>query len=102
MAKAKSTVAEQFDKTDFQADSKQPRTGKHTRNPHDPYKSMDVGLHVSDWHELQAISGELGVGLNELAVWILGDFLKRWRAGERPKIEKPVVRGTLPVSTGRL
>ena len=90
MVKAKSTVKEQFDKTDFQAGSEQPRTGKHTRNPHDPYKSMDVGLRVSDWHELQDISGELGVGLNELAVWILGDFLKRWRAGDRPKIEKPL------------
>jgi len=90
MVKAKSTVKEQFDKTDFQPGSEQPRTGKHTRNPHDPYKSMDVGLRVSDWHELQNISGELGVGLNELVVWILGDFLKRWRAGDRPKIEKPL------------
>jgi hypothetical protein len=90
MVKARTTVNGQLDKTDFRADSQQLRTGKHTRNPHNPYKSMDVGLHVSDWHELQDISGELGVGLNELAVWILGDFLKRWRAGERPKIEKPL------------
>lgn len=90
MAKARSTVKEPFDKTDFQPDSQQPRTGKHTRGPHDPYKSMDVRLRVSDWHELQGISGELGVGLNELAVWVLGDFLKRWRAGERPTIEKPL------------
>src|SRR5512141_423522 len=67
-----------------------PRTGKHTRNPHNPYKSMGVELRVSEWNELQGLSEELGVGLPELAVWILRDFLKRWRAGDRPEIEKPL------------
>lgn len=90
MVKAKSTVKGQLDQADFQAVDQGARTGKHTRNPHDPHKSMDVALHVSDWHELQEISGEVGIGLNELAVWILMDFLKRWRAGDRPTIDKPL------------
>ena len=48
----------------------------------DPIKVSGVGIRESEWQQLEAIAGEMGISKHALAAYAVRDFLKRWEAGE--------------------
>ena len=57
---------------------------EHTQDetPKNPIKVHGVGIRESEWQQLEAIAGEMGITKHALAAYAVKDFLKRWEAGE--------------------
>jgi len=80
-----------FAKTEPEPKPETPTLGRRRRrDPSDPIQSQGVGLRASEWARLRAIADELGgVGLHELTVWAVRDFIRRYNAGEvKPETER--------------
>jgi hypothetical protein len=57
----------------------------------DPMKVTGVGLRLSEQNELAQIAKELGVTHHALLQYAVRDFMRRWKAGERPKTRSKTV-----------
>ena len=59
----------------------------------DPVRPVGIGLKASEWADLELMAAQLGVTRHSLSLWILRDFIKRFKDGWRPETEnKRVLR----------
>jgi hypothetical protein len=83
MAKKQTVDTNLFARTEAAPDMSEP----------DPVRPVGIGLRGSEWGELDLMAAQLGVTRHSLTLWIVRDFIKRFKDGWRPETDtKRVLR----------